>query len=131
MKFIGSLLLIAALAACSSEAPQAPRLEPGAWGGEGVGLLVDATHVEFAFDCAGGTVDGTIAVAPDGSFDVLGTWANYGNAFGVDHSPKPARYVGKVTGTHMHFTLKMPPDNSTTTVVYDASLGATPHVIAC
>lgn len=131
MKLFATSLLLGALAACTSTSPREPKLELGMWGGQGVGLSVEATRVGFLFDCSGGLVDGMIPLADDGSFDVAGTWADGGNAFGVDHTPRPARYVGKVDGRHIHFQLIMPPDGPPTAVAYDADFGAAPRVVAC
>jgi len=131
MRIFGASLVLVALSACSSTAPRDPRLELGIYGGEDVGVVVEASRVGFIFPCAGGAVNGTITLASDGSFDVRGTWADGGNAFGVDHTPKPARYVGKVMGRHIHFQLIMPPDAPPPTNAYDADYGVAPRAPAC
>jgi len=131
MRSFATLLLLGALASCSSTSPRDRQLEVGNWGGEGVGIFVEATRVTFMFDCAGGGVDGTIALAPDGTFDVTGTWVNGGNAFGVDHTPQPVRYVGQVTRHHVHFVLIMPPGGLPRGGAYDADYGVAPHAAAC
>ena len=126
------LLCIAAatLLGCDNSSAPAPELLAGIWGGPRVGLSVEATRVFFLFDCAGGAVDSTIPVAADGSFDVTGTFTNGGNANGVDRTPHPARYMGRITGTHITF-MRVLLDGSLPTASFAATFGAAPEIVAC
>ena len=121
--------IVIVLAACDSTSP-ASTLELGGWGGEHVGLFVESASVTFLFDCAGGSSNGSIPLASDGSFDVTGTYVNGGNAFGIDHTPHAARYMGRVTGTHITFT-RILLDGSLPDATFTADFGVPPGIIAC
>ena len=123
-------IAVATLLACDNSNVPAPELLPGIWGGPRVGLSVEATRVFFLFDCAGGAVDSTIPVAADGSFDVTGTFTNGGNANDVDHAPHPARYMGRIAGTHITFT-RVLLDGSLPNASFAATFGAAPEIVAC
>ena len=101
MTRIATLLISVALAASTgcSDATTAPpiRVLDGQYGGEGVALDVTASAAHLSFDCAGGAIAGSIPLAPDGSFDVAGTFTGGGNAFGADHTPHAVRYRGLAT----------------------------------
>src|SRR5260221_12363823 len=97
-------LCIAALLVLACSNSTAPDLRTGIWGGPRVGLSVEDTRVFFLFDCAGGAVESKIPFATDGRFDVTGTFSGGGNAICADHSAHPARYFGRLVGTHITFT---------------------------
>jgi hypothetical protein len=132
MTLTRSLLSIAAatLLACSNSNSPAPELLPGMWGGPRVGISVEETRVIFLFDCAAGEVDSRFSVAADGRFDVTGTFSGGGNAIGSDHSPHPARYFGRITGTHITFT-RVLLDGSMPDASFAAQFGAAPEIVAC
>lgn len=125
--FCIALLLVVA---CSNSNSPASELRLGNWGGPSVGLSVEDSHVTFLFDCAGGEVDHTIPVGTDGRFDVTGTFTNNGNARGVDHTPHPARYRGRIVGTHITFT-RILLDGSMPDASFAADFGVAPSVVAC
>ena len=136
MTLTRSLVFAAAAAAtvtvlaCSNSNSPDGELRTGMWGGPRVGLSVEATRVTFLFDCAGGLVESTIPSSADGSFDVTGTFTNGGNARDVDRTPHPARYFGRVSGTHVTFT-RVLLDGSKPDATFSARFGAAPEVIAC
>src|SRR5258707_13088366 len=121
-------LATATLLACSNST--GPNLRTGMWGGPRVGLSVEDTRVQFLFDCAAGEVDNKIPFAADGRFDVTGTFSGGGNAVGSDHSPHPARYFGRLVGTHITFT-RVLLDGSLPDASFAADFGAAPSIVAC
>ena len=124
-----SLCIAAALVlACSNST--SPDLRTGIWGGPRVGLSVEDARVQFLFDCAGGEVDSKIPFAPDGRFDVTGTFSGGGNTVGADHTPHPARYFGRLVGTHITFT-RVLLDGSLPDASFAADFGAAPSIVAC
>ena len=102
-----------------------------AYGGNHIGIIVEPARASFMFDCAAGSYDGQITLGRHGDFSVVGTWANGGNAVGVDHTPKPARYTGTATSSRITFSLFMPPESVTPIDVYDATLGVAPQIAVC
>jgi hypothetical protein len=130
MKLTRPFLCIAALLVVACSNSTAPDLRTGIWGGSHVGLSVEDSRVFFLFDCAGGEVDNTISFAADGKFDVTGTFSFGGNIVGGDHSPHPARYFGRLVGTHITFT-RVLLDGSLTDMSFSADFGAAPSIVAC
>jgi len=124
------LAFVLALTSCRSSTSPPSRLREGNWGGNHVGVLVEATQVTFLFDCAGGIVNGPIPLAADGTFDVTGTFSDNGNAFNVDHTPHATRYTGRLTGNQLTFT-RVVLDGSRPDATFSAELGAAWTVIAC
>jgi hypothetical protein len=118
------------LVGCSNSNSPGPELRSGIWGGPRVGLSVEATHVNFLFDCAAGAVEGTVPVEAGGRFDVTGTFINGGNARNVDHTPRPARYFGRIAWTHITFT-RVLLDGSMPDASFSAQFGAAPDIVAC
>jgi len=126
-----SLCMAALIAlACSNSNSPAVELRTGMWGGPRVGLSVEPTRVTFLFDCAAGAIENRIPVAADGRFDVTGTFSGGGNASGSDHSAHPARYAGRLSGTHITFT-RILLDGSMPDASFAADFGAAPSIIAC
>lgn len=133
MTLIRPLLCIALTVtslACSNSNSPGPGLRTGIWGGPRVGLSVEATRVNFLFDCASGAVENRIPVVADGRFDVTGTFSGAGNAPGSDHSQHPARYVGRIAGTHITFT-RVLLDGTVPDASFAADFGAAPSIVAC
>src|SRR5438045_8322024 len=130
MKLARSFLCIAALLVVACINSTAPDLRIGMWGGRRVGLSVEDSRVQFLFDCAGGEVDSKIPFSPDGRFDVTGTFSGGGNAIGADHSAHPARYFGRLVGTHIAFT-RVLLDGSLPDASFAADFGAAPSIVAC
>src|SRR6266404_8468193 len=130
MKLTRPFLFIAVVLALACSNSTAPDLRTGIWGGPRVGLSVEDARVQFLFDCAGGEVDSKIPFAPDGRFDVTGTFSGGGNAMGADHSSHPARYFGRLVGTHIAFT-RVLLDGSLPDASFAADFGAAPSIVAC
>lgn len=126
---IASLAAVVMLGACKD--PTGPNdLRVGDWGGEHVGLFVESSRTSFFFDCASGAVQGSISLGSGGSFDVTGTYTPGGNAVGVDHTPRAARYTGHATRTSVTFTRHLV-DGSLPDATFTATYGAAPQIAAC
>ena len=125
---IVGIALLSLAAACSDPHD---RLTTGQYGGNHIGIIVEPARASFMFDCAAGSYDGQITLGRHGDFSVVGTWANGGNAVGVDHTPKSARYTGTATSSRIAFSLFMPPESVTPIDVYDATLGVAPQIAVC
>jgi hypothetical protein len=123
-------LAIATVLACSNSNSPGSDLRTGMWGGPRVGLSVEETRVIFLFDCAAGEVDNKIPLAADGKFDATGTFTGGGNAVNSDHSAHPARYFGRIVGTHITFT-RVLLDGSMPDASFAADFGTAPSIIAC
>src|SRR5437868_8962230 len=96
------LISSATLVGCSAQPND--RLEPGSYGGNHVSMVVELQRTQFLFDCASGVIDGSIRLDRQGEFNLTGTFTNGGNAQGVDHTPKPARYQGSASGAIVTFS---------------------------
>jgi hypothetical protein len=94
-------LVVASLLALLLPAQEGPKTLPdGNWGGNHVGIEVDAKGVRFEFDCAHGTTD-SIRVGKDGSFEVSGTSCGNGRAHPAGGRLRRARAVlGPHRGRH-------------------------------
>ncbi|MFN2604209.1 MAG: hypothetical protein ABR582_15825 [Gemmatimonadaceae bacterium] len=130
MTFTRPFLCIAIVVAAACSNSTAPDLRTGIWGGPRVGLSVEDTRVFFLFDCAGGEVNNKIPFSTDGRFDVTGTFSGGGNAIGADHSAHPARYFGRLVGTHITFT-RLLLDGSLPDASFAADFGTAPSIVAC
>lgn len=130
MKLTRPFLCMAALLVLACSNSTAPDLRTGIWGGTHVGLSVEDTRVIFLFDCSAGEVDSKISFATDGKFDVTGTFTGGGNISGGDHSAHPARYFGRLIGTHITFT-RVLLDGSMPDASFSADFGAAPSIVAC
>lgn len=130
MKLTRPLLCTAALFVIACSNLNAPDLSTGMWGGPRVGVSVEDSRVIFLFDCSAGEVDKRIPLGADGRFDVTGTYTGGGNAVNSDHSPHPARYFGRVIGTHITFT-RVLLDGSLPDASFAADFGAAPSIVAC
>jgi hypothetical protein len=124
-------VLLTGITACRTTVPVRPRhVADGTWGGNGIGVFADSTGVSLTFDCAGGRIAHRIALDTNGAFDVTGTFAGAGNMRDADHSPHPARYSGHASATELTLT-RLILDRADSAVSFRATLGATPHTIAC
>ena len=124
-------LVLAAGAGCSGVLTAPPaRVLDGHYGGEGIGLDVTASQTGLSFDCAGGAIRGPIPLAPDGSFDVAGTFTGAGNAFGADHSPHAVHYRGRASRDVVRLVI-VDSSGSSGMDTLVAVLGAPRFVAAC
>ena len=127
--FIAAAALLSSSLGCSDSPKN--RVLPGSYGGNHVSVIVELQRANFQFDCASGVIDGAIELDNQNGFDVTGTYSIGGNAQGVDHSPKPARYIGTASGDILAFSLFVPANASQPIDIYVATRGAAPQIAAC
>ncbi len=80
----------------------------GEWGGEHISLSVSLNRSSLEYDCAHGTIDGSIEPDGSGSFEVTGIHVReHGGPMQQDEVPDehPARYVGWTNGDRMTLTV--------------------------
>lgn len=81
----------------------------GMWGGAHVRLNVRAGGAELEFDCAHGEIGEPLKTDAEGRFDLPGTFTRQGPGpirVGLTPAARPARYVGRVEGRTMTFSMK-------------------------
>jgi len=101
-------LTVSALAACLTAAAcdidvTAPEMV-GEWGGEHISLTVSLSGSTLEYDCAHGTIEGSIEPDRNGNFVVTGVHVReHGGPMREDEVPDehPARYQGWTNGTRM------------------------------
>ena len=101
---VASLALVAAcstIVACAASGnaplPVDGNLALGTWGGDNAGMIVSDTAMHLHVGCTYGDVSGRIALAADGSFDVVGSYML--RAYPITVGPSvPARFQGRVDG---------------------------------
>ena len=81
----------------------------GNWGGDRAGMQVTDGAASLDFDCARGSIDGTITPDEQGRFDVPGWYAEEGPGpvRPGQVRGKPARYRGKVEGNTMTLSVEL------------------------
>jgi hypothetical protein len=80
----------------------------GEWGGEHISLSVSLNRSTLEYDCAHGTIEGTIEPDRSGDFEVTGIHVReHGGPIQQDEVPDehPARYVGWTNGEWMTLTV--------------------------
>lgn len=90
--------------------PKLYKVTNGAWGADGVEMVVEKSSVKLTFDCANGEIPLTLKRDRKGNFKVEGTYTRRG--FGpirINNPPtaQPVIYEGKVTGKSMKFKIIM------------------------
>ena len=121
------------LPGCGGPSRPSGLVPQGAWGGDHVALVLDATHGTLEFDCAHGTADAPIPIDSDGAFQVTGTFVReHGGPIREGETPDqhPARYVGTTDGKHMTLTVNLS-DEPQQIGPFELVLGASPHVLKC
>jgi hypothetical protein len=125
-------LVVASLLALLVSPQDAGKTFPdGKWGGDHVGIEVDAKGVRFEFDCAHGTT-AAIRFAGDGGFDVAGTFVRErpGPTRPEGDRNEAARYSGRIEGDTM--TLTVETTNPAETIgTYTLQRGRLPRVRKC
>ena len=109
MKTAAPLALALALAGCVASPPPGPL--GNSWGGRGVALTLDAGGGRLEYDCAAGTIDGTLVPDAAGRFAAGGTHTpGLGGPARIDSPPAsfPARYTGTVRGGEMRLEVDVP-----------------------
>ena len=98
-----SIALAALLAGCAAT-DQGIQPVIGSWGGQHVGLVLDAAGGKLDYDCAAGTIDEPVIVNALGEFHEKGTHTpGTGGPVRQDYVPPafPALYHGSVKGDRM------------------------------
>jgi hypothetical protein len=110
---VRALLVLAAFSAMGSQASAIATAGPltGAWGGEHVGLELDAEGGRVRYDCAAGTIDGPVLPGASGRFQANGAHRpNLGGPERQGREPPllPAIYTGTVRGDIMTLSVRVP-----------------------
>lgn len=128
---IRALFPFALLASCAAVPPAGVPLT-GRWGGDHVGLTLDANGGTLDYDCAAGAIAGPLVPLGDGSFAAIGTHSpGHGGPeqVGEVHPDFAARYVGTVRGDRMTLTIKVA--NDVLIGPYSLRRGAEPMLMRC
>lgn len=115
----------------ASAAGTAPGLE-GAWAGDRLQLVIDATGGRVTSDCATGTFAGPVSLNEAGAFSALGAFdAHRPGPERADHPALPARarYVGEVSGDLMKLSIFT--DGAAAAEVFNLRKGARFKPIRC
>jgi hypothetical protein len=131
-------LKTAALAACLGLAScdtsiTAPEMV-GEWGGEHILLIVSLSGSTVEYDCAHGTIEGSIATDNDGSFTLSGTHVReHGGPVREDEIPDehPAQYQGWTNGRGMMSLTVTLIDTGESMGTYWLWLGEQPQLFKC
>ena len=101
------------LAGCTEPSP--PGSLAGQWGGEHAGLVVSKEGVRVEFDCAGGSIAGTVALDRAGRFSENGAYIRGGGPVPIDDSTRaePARYDGRAGTLTMELTVTVLEEGAT------------------
>ena len=96
-RFAACAVLLGCAASGSGPAALDGKLQLGTWGGDNAGMMVSDTAMHLHVGCTYGDVSGRIALAADGSFDVVGSYML--RAYPITIGPSvPARFHGRVDG---------------------------------
>jgi hypothetical protein len=108
--------------------PRRPLIK-GTWGGENAGLIATDSSAHVHIGCTVGDTKAAIVTAPDGSFDVSGSYNI--TAFPVYRGPDhPARFTGTVTGRVMTLTVALT-DTAVTLGPVQLTFGEEPRMGPC
>ena len=105
----------------------------GEWGGDHVGLALDAAHGTLEFDCAHGTMQAPIPVDREGAFNVTGIFVREHGGPIRDGEPAdqhPAVYSGTTDGKRMTLTVALS-DDSQQIGTFELALGGRSSVVKC
>lgn len=127
-------LLLAAMLAAPTPTPDAsgPRVPEGVWGGQGVVARIGGSGAEIEFNCARGTITGTLRLDAEGRFDVAGTYERGHPGpirMGEEPKPEPARYRGTLNGQTLAFTVI--PATGKPVGPFSAKLGGPSRIHTC
>jgi hypothetical protein len=113
---------LALAAACSTSSSDVPT---GTWGGRNAGLVVTSAGASASFKCgASGTIGQRLVLAPDGTFDVPGSFVS----LVVNSGVQPARYTGSVSGGMMTMAVAV---NGQPAGTFQLGLGVEPSFDVC
>lgn len=118
------------LGACASVPPAGVPVI-GQWGGQHIGLTLDASGGRIEYDCAAGTI-GAVVPGPGGAFTAAGTHiTGFGGPEreGQVHPTQPAQFSGTVRGDRM--TLRGQVANGVVLGPFELRRGAEPMLLRC
>ena len=129
------LLTLLLLAACGRTdlLPPGSTLAAGTWGGDKAGILLGAEGAHVHMGCTYGDFPVPIALAPNGAFDVDGSYLLRAHPIAVGPT-MPARFKGRVTGTTVTMTVEVTDTVADSTVVLGPStvvFGDEPRMGVC
>ena len=105
----------------------------GQWGGDSAAMIVGDTAMHLHVACTFGDVSGRVALKPDGSFDVTGSYLL--RAFPIAIGPTmPARFTGRVNGNTATVLVTVNDTIEKKTVVrgpVEVTLGRDPKLMPC
>jgi len=105
----------------------------GLWGGPHAGIIFQGGLGDVQFDCASGTIDGTVTPAPDGSFMGQGTYRTGTSGpvrVGQFFKSQRATYTGTVTDK-TNMTLNVMLEDGTSVGPFTLVQNAPPQVTRC
>jgi hypothetical protein len=126
-------LISLVLTGCSGVTRPSGLVPQGAWGGDHVGLVLDAARGTLEFDCAHGTMQAPVPVAGDGTFSVTGIFVREHGGPIRDGEPAdqhPAVYSGTTDGKRMTLTVALS-DESQQIGTFQLALGGRSSVVKC
>ena len=134
---VRATLLLAACAAlaafCSPTAADGANVPSGTWGGEHIVMEVTGASSTVEFDCAHGTIDGTLTLDSGGRFDVAGSFTTErGGPIRADDPPRavPARYNGSLKDSTLTVTVVLT-ESRDTVGTFTLHRGAQPRLFKC
>ena len=126
-------LLPLVLTGCGGMSRPSGLVPQGEWGGDHVGMVLDAAHGTLEFDCAHGTMQAPIPMDREGAFNVTGTFVREHGGPIRDGEPAdqhPAVYSGTTDGKRMTLTVALS-DEPQQIGTFELVLGGNPHVLKC
>lgn len=105
----------------------------GSWGGEHIGLTLDAGGGALEYDCAAGRIDEPLVTGPAGEFAANGSHTpgtGGPERLGQGRPSYPARYSGHVSGETMRLRVSVPARNLELGP-YELRRGAEPQLLRC
>jgi hypothetical protein len=104
----GAVLL--GLIGCGGDATGPIWQVTGTWGGPHIQLVATADGAALEYDCAHGSIDGSLTADARGQFTLTGTYTREsGGPIRSSDTPDvhPARYQGKITGNELALTITL------------------------
>ena len=113
MKHSLALLALAGIVGCAGPPPPpgASQAVTGEWGGSHIGMVLTRDGGRIEYDCAIGSIDGSVLTDAAGRFAATGRHTPaQGGPHRIGHVPPswPARYTGNVGGDTMTLRVEVP-----------------------